>query len=231
MASFTETKIVFDFEQPYGLTFNFTDWTSDSPLCTESLTYYISKDKKGKNPHDSFILNTTLVELNYSISLDSSVVGSSEFYVVGINSLGYTTVSPKVTIEVNPAPTEVFTFPIFSEPLELIIHTETGPFEYTLPPLMNERETDTMEFEIKKLDTFVTFHPENRTLVFDQAMIQPKDAEYSIKVTNLTVSSKTYTLKVKYEEPLEAVNPMFFVPIFEELEEEEEIVEDKVDVE
>ena len=95
------------------------------------------------------------------------MAGSSEFYVVGINSLGYTTVSPKVTIKVNPAPTEVFTFPIFSEPLEMTIHTEKGPFEYTLPPLMNERETDTMEFEIKKLDKFVTFYPENRTLVFD----------------------------------------------------------------
>ena len=61
-------------------------------------------------------------------------------------------------------------------------------------------------------------------------MIQPKDAEYSIKVTNLTVSSKTYTLKVKYEEPVEAANPMFFIPILEELE-EEEIIEVKVKVE
>ena len=136
-------------------------------MCTESLTYYISKDKKGKNPHDSFILNITLVDLNYSILLDSSLAGSSEFYIVGINSLGYTTVSPKISITVNPDSTKVFTFPIFNEPLELTIHTETGPFEYTLPPLMNERETDTMEFEIKNLDSFVIFYPENRTLVFD----------------------------------------------------------------
>jgi hypothetical protein len=95
------------------------------------------------------------------------LAGSSEFYIVGNNSLGYTTVSPKISITVNPDSTKVFTFPIFNEPLELTIHTETGPFEYTLPPLMNERETDTMEFEIKNLDSFVIFYPENRTLVFD----------------------------------------------------------------
>jgi hypothetical protein len=98
------------------------------------------------------------------------VAGSSQFYIVGTNSGGYITVSPKVTIKVKPEP-NVFSFPIFNETLEVTIHTETGPFEYTLPSLKNEHETDTIEFEIKKLDNFVTFHPENRTFVFDKAMI------------------------------------------------------------
>ena len=85
---------------------------------------------------------------------------------------------------------------------------------------MNERESDIMEFQFEKLDKFVVFYPENRTLVFDQSNIDGEDTEYKVKVTNLTISSKTYTLKVKYEfaEEVEAP-PVIIVPIFEETEE------------
>ena len=78
VASFDKSSVKLEFEQAYGLIFNFTDWTSDSDDCTQSLTYYISKDNKGQNPLETFTIETFLDEDDipqYTIALDSSVVG------------------------------------------------------------------------------------------------------------------------------------------------------------
>jgi hypothetical protein len=125
-----------------------------------------------------------------------------------------------VTVIVNPPAEEVFTFPIFLGPLEVTVDTETGPFEWTFPSLLDERTTDTISITISKLDSFITFDEESRTLQFDKTKIEPSDKSYSVEVKNVT--SMTYTLKVKYVLPIEEV----FTPVIEiTIVEEEEIID------